>query len=88
MACFKVTLTLTPTPTLTLTLTTDPDPNPKLNPNPDPNPNPNPNPTPNPTPPLVQLPVVAKKGGRASADGAAKGNRKRGGRKQRVTETF
>tara|TARA_B100000780_G_scaffold268257_1_gene226033 strand:- start:447 stop:557 length:111 start_codon:yes stop_codon:yes gene_type:complete len=36
----------------------------------------------------VQLPVVAKKGGRASADGAAKGNRKRGGRKQRVTETF
>ena len=87
-----VQVTLTPTPTLTLTLTTDPDPNPKLNPNPDPNPNPNPNPTPNPTPDptptLEQLPVVAKKGGRASADGAAKGNRKRGGRKQRVTETF
>ena len=37
---------------------------------------------------VVQLPVAPKKGGRASAPGAANGNRKRGGRKQRVTETF
>ena len=33
----------------------------------------------------VQLPVAAKKGGRASTAGEAKGNRKRGGRKGRVT---
>lgn len=37
---------------------------------------------------VVQLPPAPKKGGRASAPGATKGNRKRGGRKQRVIESY
>ena len=37
---------------------------------------------------VVQLPAAPKKGGRASAPGATKGNRKRGGRKQRVIESY
>ena len=32
--------------------------------------------------------TAPKKGGRASAPGATKGNRKRGGRKQRVIESY
>ena len=36
----------------------------------------------------VQLPAAPKKGGRASAPGATKGSRKRGGRKQRVIESY